>query len=208
MSGVSAGPIGLKFSIGCGIDAGYYFGPAVLKDVEVGGELKPFAPDPDLKLDLKGTLSIDAGASLGFWIKGSLILDALVVSATGSIKISAGAVAKGNASLATVVHYEKGWFAITANAQASASLDLKFGVYASVELDSVFGGKRWDWTLSEFFVPTGLKFSFGAPISYHSQNGLTLPSADKIVWKPPESIDAGKLLKNFLTAARKSGPPE
>ena len=206
--GVSAGPVGLKFSIGCGIDAGYFFGPAQLKDVEVGGELKPFAPDPDPKLDLKGTLSIDAGASLGFWIKGSLILDALIVSATGSIKISAAAVAKGNASLLTSVHYEKGWFAITAYAEASASLDLKFGVYASVEVDSVLGGKRWDWTLSEFFVPTGLKFSFGAPISYHSQNGLTLPSADKITWKPPQSIDAGTLLKNFITAARKSGPPE
>ena len=210
--GLSVGPIGIKFGIGCGIDAGYWFGPAQLKDVEVSGTLKPFEPAPDPVLTLKGTLSVDAGASLGFWIKGSLIADALVVKATGSITVSAAAVAKGNASLITSVHYEKGWFAITADAVASASLDLKFGVYAAVELATFLGDsgpkKRWDWTLSEFFVPTGLSFSFGAPVSYHSQTGLVLPSADKIVWKPPQSIDAGKLLKNFLTAARKSGPPE
>jgi hypothetical protein len=210
--GLSAGPIGLKFGIACGIDAGYYFGPAQLKDVEVGGKLKPFKPDPDLTLSLKGMLSIDAGADLGFWIKGSLIADLGLGKATGSITVAAGAQATGNASLITTVNYAKGVFDIVALAQASAKLDLYFSVTASVELTTIFGkhgpGARWDWTLAKFLVPTGLSFSFSAPVSYNSVKGFTLPSAKDILWKPPQSIDAGKLLKNFLEAARKSGPPE
>jgi hypothetical protein len=207
--GVSAGPIGLKFGIGCGIEAGYWFGPAQIKDVELGGSVKPFEPDPELTLSLKGTVSVDAGAQLGFWIRGSLIVDAGLGKATGSITVSAAIQAKGNASLVTNVNYAKGVFSVAAVAKASADLNLLFALKASVELTTVLGdygpGARWDWTLAEFMVPTGLKFAFGAPISYHSVDGFKLPSADTITWQPPEKIDAGDLLKRIISAAKKSG---
>ncbi|HEX8194140.1 MAG TPA: DUF4157 domain-containing protein [Allosphingosinicella sp.] len=203
---VSAGPIGLKFGVGAGIDAGYWFGPAQLKDVEVGGSVKPFEVDPELMLALKGTVSIDAGAQLGFWIRGSLICDAGVGKATGSITVSAGIEAKGNASLITDVNYAKGVFSVAALAKAAADLNLAFGLKASVELTTFLGdwgpGAKWEWTLADFKVPTGLKFAFSAPIAYHSVNGLTLPSAQNITWQPPEKIDAGDLLTRIILAAR------
>ncbi|MCW3846500.1 DUF4157 domain-containing protein [Sphingomonas sp. LB-2] len=209
--GVSAGPIGLKFGIGAGIDAKYWFGPAVLKDVEVGGKLNPFAPDPDPVLDFKGTLSVDAGASLGFWIKGSLIVDGGLAKAKGSIIVSAAIEAKGNASLITTAHYEKGWYALGAVAKASAELNLRFGLAAEVELTTILGswgpGAKWEWQLADFLVPTGLGFSFSAPVSYHSIQGFTPPDAKNITWVPPQKIDAGDLLKKILDGARKSGPP-
>ena len=207
--GVSAGPIGLKFGIAAGINARYWFGPAQLKDVEVGGSVKPFEVDPELTISLKGTVSVDAGAELGFWISGSLICDLGVGKATGSITVSAAIQAKGNASLITTADYAKGVFSVSALAKANAELNLLFALKASVELTTFLGdwgpGARWDWTLSEFMVPTGLKFAFGAPISYHSVDGLKLPSAENITWEPPQKIDAGDLLKRIITAAKKSG---
>lgn len=209
--GVSAGPIGLKFGVGAGINANYHFGPGVLKDVEVGGTLNPFAPDPDPILDFKGTLQVDAGAGLGFWIKGSLIVDGGVAKATGSITVSAGIQAKGSVGVETKAHYEKGVYKVTAIPFAKATLDLHFGVKAGVELTTILGkygpGAKWEWQLANFLVPTGLGFSFSAPITYHSKEGLTIPQAKDITWVPPQKIDASDLLKRILTAATKSGPP-
>ena len=207
--GLSAGPIELQFGASAGIDAGYYFGPAQLKDVEVGAKLMPFEPDPDPILDFKGTLAIAAGAHLGFWVKGSLVLDVGLGSATGSIKVGGGVDAHGDVSLKTTAHYEKGWFEVGATASAKASLDLKFAVTAEVELTTILGdygpGAKWEWELWGVTVPTGLGFEFSAPVSYHSLKGFTLPAPEQVTWKPPERIDAGDLLKRFLTAAKKSG---
>jgi len=207
--GLSAGPIGLKFGVAAGLEAGYFFGPAQLKDVVLAGTVKPFEPDPDPIFDLKGTLAISAGAHLGVWVKGKLVVDAGVASATGAIKVGANVQAKGGISAFTVAHYEKGWFEIGATVVANAELNLNCAVVASVELETFLGdygpGAKWEWEIYSITVPTGLSFEFGAPLSYHSLKGFVLPSPEQVTWKPPQKIDPGDLLKRFLSAARKSG---
>lgn len=208
--GASIGPLGLKFGIAAGIRAGYGVGPLELRDVVVGGKIKPFDLNPDPVLDFKGALVVDANAYLGFWVRGSLIADAVAASARGSLTVDAGIEAKGQASVTTTAHYEKSAFAVKAVARAGASLDMKFTLTAGVTLSTILGdygpGAAWSWKLGEVVVPTGLGFAFEAPASWDTKDGLHLPTPEEIKWEPPKSINAGDLLNRFLTAAKGEEP--
>lgn len=208
--GLSVGPAGVKFSLEAGITAGYGLGPAELRDVVATGQINPFEPDPDPVLDLSGTLDLRANGYVSFSIEGALVLDAVLADAKGYLTVDAGVEATGGVSLATKAHYERGFYGIKAVAGAHAELDLKLKLTAGVKIETILGdygpGAEWKWTLAERVVPTGLGFSFAAPVSWDSKDGLKMPSRDEITWEPPKSIDVGDLMHRIVHGATKQEP--
>jgi len=96
--GASIGGVGLEARIGGGAKAGYSIGPGSLGPITFTGEFYPLEENSDLKLEVEGMASIPATARLTAYIKGGIVLDALIAEVGGELILSGWIELKGGAS--------------------------------------------------------------------------------------------------------------
>jgi hypothetical protein len=192
--GLSIGTSGVVFHIRGGVGVAYSFGPGVLEPLKFSAGFDPLESDPNLELEVAGSLKIPASATLSAFIEGSLAVqvDVYVGSAgaegglrlTGELRLDAGAFANFNAA------YKQKH--LTAKLVAGIDTKLLLGISLTAFVHAwagAFGFKaetRKDWTLAKKVIDTGIGFYISAPFEYADDTGVKLPEFKDITLKKPD----------------------
>lgn len=198
--------VGVELKLTALLDAGYSLGPAGVKNIKVGGTLKPFEPDPDPTIKAHADFYCQASASITGTLGGGVALSILVAEVSGNLGVSATAELSGNANMPVDLAYSKDKFSADINIDAKLSLAiilaLKAWVIARAGIKPFSVETRWDWTLAEYkykpaFAQFGLKTK--KPFHYDSVGGFSIPgAADLDITAPtidPENV-ASSLFAN------------
>jgi hypothetical protein len=205
--GASVGPLGVKARIEGGLSAGYHIGPGELRDLKVVAMFNPLEDKPDLDLTMQGQIYISAGAHVSGSISGSIVLDAVVASASGGLTLTATALLDGHVASQVALHYTQGRFEAKADLDLMLGLALKLALDAFVEAQAGVGPfkveTRKDWNLATYTYDTGLQLGMKTktPLYYASDQPFKPPSLDQIEIIKPQIDISDMLSKVFHNAA-------
>lgn len=213
--GLSLAPdVGVMLKLTALLTAGYSLGPAGIKNIKVGGKLKPFEPDPDPSISAHADFYCDASAYIEGTLGGGVALSIFIAEVSGNIGVSAKAQLTGNANAGVDLKYEKDTFSADINLDARLALAiilaLKAWVIARAGVSIFSVETRWDWTLAQYtykpaFAQLGLKTK--KPFHYDSHGGFSFPSASDLdITAPtidPEDV-AGSLFANASEQKKES----
>lgn len=204
--GASIGPLGVKARIEGGLRAGYHVGPGELRNLKVMAMFNPLEDKPDPDLQMHGELYISAGAHISGSISGSIVLDAVVASASGGLTVTATALLDGHVASQVDLHYQKGRFEVKADFELMLGLALKLALDAFVEAQAGIAPfnveTRKDWNLAAYTFDTGLQLGMKTktPLYYASDQPFQPPSLDQIEITKPQLDVSAMLAKVFQTA--------
>jgi hypothetical protein len=204
--GASIGPAGVNARIDGSLSAGYKLGPGELRNTKIEAAFNPLDEKPDVDLTFTSTLYIGANAHISGRIAGSIVLDAVVASASGGIAITATASLAGHVGSEVTLHYAKSRFEADAKFELLVGLALTLALDAFVKAKAGIGyfsvEKEKDWKLASFSYDTGLQFGMKLknPLHYESDKPMKLPSFDDIEWTIPK-IDPGDMLQKMFASA-------
>lgn len=204
--GASIGPVGVKARIEGALSAGYQIGPGELRNTKIEATFNPLEDKPDLDLTMKSQLYIGANAHITGSISGSIVLDAVIASASGGLKVSATAMLDGHLASQIEIHYSKGKFEVKADLDLLLALTLKLALDAFVEAQAGIGpfkvSTRKDWNLASYTYDPGLKLGIKtkSPLYYASDQPFKAPSLDQLEFIKP-NINVTEALKNIFQSA-------
>jgi hypothetical protein len=178
----------------------------MVKGVRFSGELYPLEDDPQVKAQLKGTLSVPAYGELrgkfGAYIGVEVLLGA--VGAKGGIDATPALGVKGEGALEFDASYESGGFSFAAEAHAMGSMYARLGVNLSAEIYAAWGlfSHTWTYPVASVTKQLGpeLKITLGK-VGYSRTGELTWPSLSQIEVTPKE-IDPLAIVKELLNEGR------
>jgi hypothetical protein len=204
--GASIGPLGVKARIEGGLRAGYHVGPGELRNLKVMAMFNPLEDKPDPDLQMHGELYISAGAHISGSISGSIVLDAVVASASGGLTVTATALLDGHVASQVDLHYQQGRFEVKADFELMLGLALKLALDAFVEAQAGIAPfkveTRKDWNLAAYTFDTGMQLGMKtkSPLYYASDQPFQPPSLDQIEITKPQLDVSSLLAKVFQTA--------
>ncbi len=188
--GASIGGVGLEARIGGGAKAGYSIGPGSLGPITFTGEFDPLEENSDLKLEVEGMASIPDTARLTAYIKGGIVLDALIAEIGGELILSGWIELKGGLFAKFNAKYEQGkiYAKLVPEIKAALFLGLALDIHAWAKAGVGWLSVRTDkyWNLGKREVDTKLGFSLSAPLEYSTDTGPKFPTIDQVELKKPD----------------------
>jgi hypothetical protein len=188
--GASVGGVGLKAVLGAKLDLGFQFGPVVIEPVTFEAGFNPLEDDPQLDLGVSGELKAPVSASLSASVSGGIKIDAFIAEVGGKITITGVVTLAGGLRVPFKGRYANKRLTVELTPEVQLGLLLGVGLSASVWAKAGVGflsvktSKTWD--LGHRQVGTGLKLGLRAPVSYDSETGAKLPSADQVQLIKPD----------------------
>jgi hypothetical protein len=208
--GASIGPVGLKARFEGALAAGYNIGPGELRNVKLQTVLNPFEEKKDLDIQLSAQLYIGASAHVSGSVSGAIMIDAVIASVSGGIRVTATAILDGHFAADAMIQYQQSRFVVGAKFEVLLQLLLKLALDAFVKAEAGVGPFKKEvskeWNLAEFKYDTGLKVGLRSksPIQYDSSKSFEVPSLDQIeVIKP--NLDIPDMMQKIFA---RGGRPE
>lgn len=192
--GLSIGPdVGLELKLTAALDAGFTINPAELRNIKVGGKIRPFDPNPDPSIFAQATFVSSAEAHITGTLGAGVALSILVAEISGNLGVSATAQLNANVNAPVTLKYEQQKFSADLEFEAKLALAIILALKAWVIAKAGWGpfsvSTRWDWTLAAYTYKPAFaqaKLSLKKPLHYDSDAGFTLPSWNDFDFKGPE----------------------
>lgn len=211
--GLSIPGVGVQIKLTAELGAGYSIGPAGVKNIRVGGSLKPFDPNPDLGVSAHADFYCGANAYISGTLGGGLALSAFIAEVSGNVGVKATANLSGTANAPVDIKYEKNTFSadigLKAQMQLAIIMELLAWVTAGVGIGPFKTESKWSWTLASYtYKPAGFQLGIALkkPFHYDSSGGFSIPSASDFDITAPK-LDPANIISSLFTNAAKMAPP-
>lgn len=192
--GLSLGPdVGVQLKLTAALDAGFTINPAELRNVKVGGKIRPFDPGPDLSIIAHADFVSSAEAHITGTLGAGVALSILIAEVSGNLGVSATAQLNASIKAPVDLKYEQEKFSadllFEAKLMLAIILALKAWVIAKAGIGPFSVKTRWDWTLAAYTYRPAFgqaTLSLKKPLHYDSDSGFAVPGWEDFDFKGPE----------------------